>query len=96
MSVELATFGVWELVLILLIVVVIFGAGKLPQLGESLGKAVRNFRQSFKGDEKEVVAQAEKLDAPQQAGSLPAGQVEEPTSRQTEPVEQAGKPGENS
>ena len=41
MTVELATFGVWELILILLIVVVIFGAGKLPQLGESMGKAGR-------------------------------------------------------
>ncbi|RLB58720.1 MAG: twin-arginine translocase TatA/TatE family subunit [Deltaproteobacteria bacterium] len=96
MTVELATFGVWELILILLIVVVIFGAGKLPQLGESMGKAVRNFRQSFKGEEKEVEARAEKIEPPQQAGTLPAGQGEESASQQAAPAEHTGEPAEKS
>ena len=61
MEVQFATFGVWELVLILLIVVVIFGVGKLPQLGDSLGKSIRNFRKSFKRDPKEVQGQARRL-----------------------------------
>src|SRR2546429_472975 len=34
-------FGGWELLLILIIVLIVFGAGKLPQLGEGLGKAVK-------------------------------------------------------
>ncbi|MEA2489979.1 MAG: sec-independent protein translocase protein TatA [Acidobacteriota bacterium] len=38
------SFGVMELVLILLIVVVIFGASKLPQLGKGLGEGISNFR----------------------------------------------------
>jgi sec-independent protein translocase protein TatA len=33
-----------ELMIILLIVVLVFGAGKLPQIGENLGKAIRNFK----------------------------------------------------
>ena len=38
--------GFGELVLLLLIVIVIFGAGKLPQIGEGLGKAITNFKKS--------------------------------------------------
>lgn len=36
--------GIWELVLILIIVVVIFGASRLPQLGKGLGEGISNFR----------------------------------------------------
>ena len=35
-----------ELVLILVIVLIIFGAGKIPQLGEGLGKAIKGFKKS--------------------------------------------------
>ena len=38
--------GFGELVLILVIVVVVFGATKLPQLGDGLGKAIKNFKRS--------------------------------------------------
>ena len=44
-------FGPWELAIILLIVVVIFGAGRLSQLGGAVGKSVRDFRQATKDDE---------------------------------------------
>ncbi len=40
--------GVPELLLILVIVVLIFGAGRLPQLGKGLGEGIRNFRDSMK------------------------------------------------
>ena len=38
--------GTGELVILLIIVLVIFGAGKLPQIGEALGKGIRNFKKS--------------------------------------------------
>jgi sec-independent protein translocase protein TatA len=38
--------GMGELVMILVIVTVVFGATKLPQLGDGLGKAIRNFKKS--------------------------------------------------
>jgi sec-independent protein translocase protein TatA len=38
--------GMGELLVILVIVLVIFGAGKLPELGEGLGKGIRNFRKA--------------------------------------------------
>jgi sec-independent protein translocase protein TatA len=42
-----------ELIVILLIVVVLFGANKLPQLGKGLGEGIRSFKKSFSGDEDE-------------------------------------------
>ena len=45
--------GPLELVLILVIVFIIFGAGKLPQIFGSVGKAMKNFKESQK-DEEEV------------------------------------------
>lgn len=44
------SLGVPELLLILLIVIIIFGAGKLPQLGKGLGEGIKNFRNSLKGE----------------------------------------------
>jgi len=42
----IGNFGPWELILILVIVLVIFGPGKLPQVGQSMGKALKNFRKA--------------------------------------------------
>jgi sec-independent protein translocase protein TatA len=41
------TFGLPELLVILVIVIVIFGASKLPQLGKGLGEGISNFRDSL-------------------------------------------------
>ena len=48
--------GPWELVIILLIVVVIFGAGRLAEIGGAVGKSVREFRSATHDDEKAVAA----------------------------------------
>jgi sec-independent protein translocase protein TatA len=40
-----------EIVLILIIVLVIFGAGKLPQIGGALGKSIREFKKAQSGEE---------------------------------------------
>ena len=42
--------GPWELLIILFIVVVIFGAGRLPELGTGFGKFIKNFKKSIKGE----------------------------------------------
>ena len=47
--------GPLELVLILVIVFIIFGAGKLPQIFGSVGKAIRNFRESQNSTDEEEV-----------------------------------------
>ena len=40
--------GIPELLIILVIVVLLFGAGKLPQIGSGLGEGIRNFKKSMK------------------------------------------------
>lgn len=40
--------GLGELVVILVIVMIIFGAGRLPEIGEGLGRGIRNFRKAVK------------------------------------------------
>jgi sec-independent protein translocase protein TatA len=42
----IGNFGPWELALVLLIVLIIVGPGKLPQVGQSVGKALQNFRKA--------------------------------------------------
>lgn len=43
--------GMGELVVILLIVVLMFGGKKLPQLGSSLGESIKNFKKGMKGED---------------------------------------------
>ncbi len=43
--------GPTELILVLVIVVIIFGVGKLPEVGGALGKGIKEFRQATKDDE---------------------------------------------
>ena len=48
-------FGMPELIIILVIVVVMFGAGRLPEIGGALGKSIRNFKKASEGkDEIEI------------------------------------------
>lgn len=44
-------FGPWELIIIAFIVVLVFGVGRLPEVGGALGKGIREFRRSTKDDE---------------------------------------------
>ena len=45
--------GMGELIVILVIVLVLFGANKLPQLGKGLGEGIRSFKKSFGGEDEE-------------------------------------------
>jgi sec-independent protein translocase protein TatA len=48
------TVGPQELLLVLLLVVIIFGAKKLPDLGKSLGEGIKNFKSSISGKDKDA------------------------------------------
>ena len=83
------SFGWMELVLILIIVLIIFGAGKLPQLGEGLGKAIKGF--------KKTVHEADAIDVTpgdQPPPAAPVAQVAaqpEAAPPQPVPVQQQGQ-----
>ena len=51
----LALPGTSEMIVILLIVLVLFGANKIPALGDGLGKGIKNFRRALGGDKKDDV-----------------------------------------
>jgi sec-independent protein translocase protein TatA len=55
--------GVPELIVILVIVLIIFGAGKLPEIGSAIGKGIKNFKKSVHGsDEDDTTPDRKKVD----------------------------------
>lgn len=56
----IGNIGPWELILVLVIVLVIFGPGKLPKVGESLGKALQSFKKAKEDDEEELDSKDDK------------------------------------
>ena len=47
----MGNIGFGELLLILLVLLLVFGTSKLPQLGDALGRSIRNFKKSVSGDD---------------------------------------------
>ena len=70
------TMGISELIIILVIVLIIFGAGKLPQIGEGVGKALKGFKKEVHDIPPPEAPQPEPLSPPpvsvQQASAAPA------------------------
>ena len=56
--------GVWQVILILLIVLIIFGAGKLPKVMGDVAKGVKNFKKGMNEDEAEPPVQQIDADSP--------------------------------
>jgi sec-independent protein translocase protein TatA len=70
--------GWMELLLILIIVLVIFGAGKLPQIGEGIGKAVKGFKKSIEPEPQQLTDEpnvaTRSAEAPPVPPAPPAGE----------------------
>ena len=47
------SFGPMEIGLVLLVILIVFGAGKLPQVGSAIGKSIREFRKATHGDDED-------------------------------------------
>lgn len=97
--------GLGELLVVLVIVLIIFGAGKLPQIGEALGRGIRNFKKAQTGaDEIEVTpkenaqvaesksASAGELNEPAAGAKEPVAEAKEPAAKAKEPVAEAKEP----
>ena len=63
--------GFQELLIILVIALIIFGPGKLPQIGSGLGKAIRDFKKGVSGEESDEVAKDEKGSKKDDSKELP-------------------------
>lgn len=70
--------GPFELIIILVIIVIFFGVGKLPQIGGALGEGIREFRNSAKDDENDE--ELEDTKTPQQ--------IEAQSARSKEPAKE--------
>ena len=45
------SIGIWQLVLIIILVLILFGAGKLPHVMGEIGKGMRNFKKGISGED---------------------------------------------
>ena len=70
--------SIWELMILLIVLLLIFGAKRLPEMGRSLGKGMREFKDSVSGIEETVTA-------PTPASTTPAPPAELP-SASSDPV----------
>ncbi len=50
----MGALGGWEIIVILIVVLVVFGPKRLPEMGRSLGKAIREFKSAGKGIQQEM------------------------------------------
>jgi sec-independent protein translocase protein TatA len=54
-----ANLGMWEILLILLVVLLLFGAKRLPEVGSSIGKGIREFKRSISDTQDAIMGQDE-------------------------------------
>jgi len=78
--------GIPELLLILLIVLLIFGAGKLPQIGDALGRSIKNFKRASKGEDEIEVKKKPSEIAGKRASQLEGGNAEDDDDDEVEEV----------
>ena len=83
------TMGVSELIIILVIFLIIFGAGRLPQIGEGIGKALKGFKK-----EVHEVPPPEDANAPQEPPAVPASPPQPASNAPVPPEGQTGQPAD--
>ncbi|NIR59545.1 MAG: twin-arginine translocase TatA/TatE family subunit, partial [Gammaproteobacteria bacterium] len=80
--------GIWEVLLILLVLLLVFGPRRLPELGGALGKGIREFRRSIT-DLRSEIAQAgsdkKELDAPKPTGAAAGDEAAKEPAKEAEP-----------
>jgi sec-independent protein translocase protein TatA len=59
---EMGGIGIWQLVIVLLIVILVFGAKKIRNIGGDVGSAIKNFKQAVKQDEDDGEDEAKRVE----------------------------------
>ena len=54
--------GPWQLIIVLVIIMIFFGVGKLPEVGQALGKSIKVFKEAQKPDELDVTSKTDDLE----------------------------------
>ena len=74
----LGGFGMGEMIFIFLIVLLLFGAKRLPEIGSSLGKGIREFKTSVKDIERELTVPPERANQIHRTNAPPPPAVQQP------------------
>jgi sec-independent protein translocase protein TatA len=69
-------FGMWEVILVFLVILLLFGAKRLPEIGSSLGKGIREFKGSLREIEGELKLPDESKSPPRQEPAPPRSEEE--------------------
>ena len=75
--------GTWEIILIVLVILLIFGGKKIPELMRGLGKGVKSFKDGVNGKEDEAV--------PEEKGKTPDDKAKEEVKKSDSPKDQMAK-----
>jgi sec-independent protein translocase protein TatA len=87
----MGSFSIWHWLVVLLVILLLFGSGKISSLMGDLAKGIKAFKQNIKEDEKDASMEAQA--APQQpVGTIPGPQAGQAASAQAQPE---GVPGQN-
>lgn len=78
-----SNLGVWEILLIMVAVLLLFGAKRLPEVGASIGKGIREFKRSLTDTSDAIMSTEER-----QRSALPPRQMDAPS----EPAPTSGEP----
>ncbi len=70
-------FSFWHWMIVLAVVLIVFGAGKLPRVMGDLAKGIKSFKKNMNDEEKDASMAA---DAPPAPGTQPAGSIPGPTT----------------
>jgi sec-independent protein translocase protein TatA len=73
----MGSFSIWHWLVVLLVILLLFGSGKISGLMGDLAKGIKSFKQNMKEDEKDASMAA---DAPPPSGSGPTGSISGPAS----------------
>jgi len=94
----LQNIGIWEILILALVVLLVFGGKKIPELMRGLGRGVREFKDGVKGIEDDINADPEPArkqssePARKQSTDQSVKQTSDQAGQQQTPDDQAGKP----
>ena len=87
----MGNFGIWEILLLLLVVLLVFGPKRLPEMGRSLGRGMREFKDSVSGLGADEEPDADGDGLPANAHALPAA-TSNAVAVSSEPPDAVGEP----
>jgi TatA/E family protein of Tat protein translocase len=81
--------GFPELMIILVIIMIIFGAGKLPEIGNAFGKSIKNFKKSMKEAEEESVDDSSQATSADSADTSTSATTQQAAKKEEEMIDEA-------